>query len=428
MKDLLQSAKENFDQVETFRSREESTSIQFQSSALKKIDNNIQSALSMRAIRDKTLGFAYTRNLNSNDELIKNAENSLLGGVKVEYQFPHSPLVESLESYDAGIEDVKAEQMANECQRVSDYIKQKTDAESEIYAGKDISSIEIINSNGTDLTHQTSAYWFYFTLVYPGSASGLSYCIMDKTFKDLDQQILDKLIARYEAGKNIVQPEGGEMQVLFMPGTMYALTWRLAIGASSRSFYDKITPIADKQGIRIFDDKLTFFTDPLDEDHPGCRPFDDEGVVCHRHNIIKNGVFEKRFNDLNYAAKLNERHTGHGIRSSMTSLPEPALHSLRLMPGRESYEEMVQGMKRGVILEGMLGAHSGNLPNGDFSVGVSPGLYVENGKIIGRLKEGMVSGNIYKMLKKIDAVEDTLHATGSNWMPSILVDNVHVAI
>jgi len=65
---------------------------------------------------------------------------------------------------------------------------------------------------------------------------------------------------------------------------------------------------------------------------------------------------------------------------------------------------------------------------GDFSLGVSPGLYVENGKIIGRLKEGMVSGNIYKMLKKIDAVEDKLHATGSNWMPSILVDNVHVAI
>jgi len=428
MKDILQSAKEKFDQVEIFRSKDESTSIQFQNAALQNLDNSIQSAVSMRVIRDNTLGFAYTRNLLSNDDLIKNVENSILGGVKAEFQFPHSPLVESLESYDTEIESVNADQMADECQKVSNYIKQRTDAESEMYAGKNISSIEVINTNGTDLTHEESSYYLYFTLVYPGSASGISYCIMDKTFKSLDHGILDRMIARYEAGKNIVQPKGGEMQVLFTPMTMFALTWRLALGTSSQSYYDKITPIAEKLGIRIFDEKLTLFTDPLDEEYPGCRPFDDEGVVCHRHNIIKNGVFEKRFNDLNYAAKLNERPTGHGIRGSITSLPAPSLHNLRMQHGHTSFDEMVQGMKRGVILESMLGAHSGNLPNGDFSVGVSPGLYVENGKIIGRLKEGMVSGNIYKMLKKIDAVENTLHATGSNWMPSILVDNVHVAI
>ena len=170
MKDILQSAKEKFDQVEIFRSKEESTSIQFQSAALQNIDNNIQSAVSMRAIRDKMLGFAYTRNLHSNDELIKNAENSMLGGVKAEYQFPHSPLVESLESYKSDIESVNADLIADECKKVSDYIKQKTDAESETYAGKDISSIEVINTNGTDLTHQSSSYYMYFTLVYPGSA------------------------------------------------------------------------------------------------------------------------------------------------------------------------------------------------------------------------------------------------------------------
>jgi len=428
MKNIIQSAKDKFDQVEIFKGKEESTSIQFQNSILQNIDNNIQSAISMRAIRDNTLGFAYTRNLHSNDELIKNAENSMLGGVKAEYQFPHSPLVESLESYNSDIENLNADMMAEECARLSNYIKQKCDAESEMYAGKNINNIEVINTNGTDLTHQESFYYLYFTLVYPGSASGISYCIMNKAFKSLDHGILDKIIAKYEAGKNIVQPEGGEMQVLFTPITMYALTWRLALGTSSQSYYDKITPIAEKLGVRIFDEKLTLFTDPLDEEYPGCRPFDDEGVVCHRHNIIKNGVFEKRFNDLNYAAKLNERPTGHGIRGSITSLPAPSLHCLKIQQGHTSFDEMVQGMKRGVILESMLGAHSGNLPNGDFSVGVSPGLYVENGKIIGRLKEGMVSGNIYKMLKKIDAVEDTLHATGSNWMPSILVDNVHVAI
>ncbi len=428
MKSLLQTAQENFDQVETYKIKVETTKMQFQNSTLQNIDNDIQSAISLRAIRNNKLGFAYTRNLLSNEELIKNAENSLLGQVVAEYKFPHSPLVEALDSYDAGIVHLEADRIADECQQLCDYIKQNTDAETEIYAGKEISSIELMNSNGTDLTHQDSLYSMYFTLVYPGSASGISYYLQAKNFQKIDPIVLEKIIGRYKAGSKLIQPESGNMQVLFTPLTMYAITWRLALGTSSRSFFDKITPIAEKQGIRIFDPKLTFFTDPLDDRYPCSRPFDDEGVVCRRHVLINNGVFEKRFNDLNYAAKLKEKPTGHGFRNSMTSLPHPSLQYQHILPGHESLEEMISGMKRGIILESILGAHSGNLPNGDFSIGVSPALYVENGEIKGRLKEGMVSGNIYQILKKIDSVEKIVHATGNAMMPSVLFNEIHVDI
>jgi PmbA protein len=170
------------------------------------------------------------------------------------------------------------------------------------------------------------------------------------------------------------------------------------------------------------------FTDPLDDRYPGSRPFDDEGVVCHRHILINSGEFVKRYNDLNYAAKLKEKPTGHGYRRSMTALPSPSAAYLHLSPGHSSYEDMVQGIKRGVILCNILGAHSGNLANGDFSIGVSPALYVENGKIIGRLKEGMVSGNIYKILKNVDAIENKLYPSNSGMMPSLLLDGVRVDI
>ena len=428
MKSLLQTAQENFDQVETYKIKVEATKMQFQNSILQNIDNGIQSAISLRAIRNNKLGFAYTRNLLSNEELIKNAESSMLGQVTAEYRFPHSPLVEALDSYDAGIVNLEADRIADECQHISAYIKRNTDAEVEIYAGKEISSLELMNSNGTDLTHLESIYSIYFALVYPGSASGISYYIQAKNFQDIDLEILDKIIERYKAGNRLVQPESGTMQVLFTPLTMHAITWRLALGTSSRSFYDKITPIAEKLGIRIFDSKLTIFTDPLDDRYPGSRPFDDEGVVCRRHVLINNGVFQKRFNDLNYAAKLKEKPTGHGFRNSMTSLPHPSLQYLHMLPGHESLEEMIKGMKKGIILESILGAHSGNLANGDLSIGVSPALYVENGEIKGRLKEGMVSGNIYQMLKKVEGVEDTVHATGNAMLPSLLFSDIHVDI
>lgn len=50
-------------------------------------------------------------------------------------------------------------------------------------------------------------------------------------------------------------------------------------------------------------------------------------------------------------------------------------------------------------MAGALGAHSGNIPNGDFSIGLSPGLYVENGEIVGHVKDSMVAGNIYEVMK-----------------------------
>ena len=74
-----------------------------------------------------------------------------------------------------------------------------------------------------------------------------------------------------------------------------------------------------------------------------------------------------------------------------------------------------------------MGAHSGNIPNGDFSVGVCPAFYVENGEIIGRVKDAMVAGNVYETLKNIVAIEDTVHDCWSGRFPAILCDNVSVA-
>ena len=74
-----------------------------------------------------------------------------------------------------------------------------------------------------------------------------------------------------------------------------------------------------------------------------------------------------------------------------------------------------------------MGAHSGNILNGDYSVGVSPALYIENGEIIGRVKDTMVAGNIYNTLKNVIAIGDTLNLVGNEMVPILLCDNVSVS-
>ena len=84
-------------------------------------------------------------------------------------------------------------------------------------------------------------------------------------------------------------------------------------------------------------------------------------------------------------------------------------------------------MDRGIILEDCLGAHSGNIPHGDYSVGASPGLYVENGEILGQIKDVMVAGNVYDTLKNVVAIGDTPERVMMGRMPAILCDDVSVA-
>ena len=84
-------------------------------------------------------------------------------------------------------------------------------------------------------------------------------------------------------------------------------------------------------------------------------------------------------------------------------------------------------MDRGVVICGALGAHSGNIPNGDFSIGLSPGLYVENGEIVGRLKDAMIAGNIYEVMKRIIGMEDTTHPAYTGYYPAVLLDDINVA-
>ena len=72
-------------------------------------------------------------------------------------------------------------------------------------------------------------------------------------------------------------------------------------------------------------------------------------------------------------------------------------------------------MKEGLVVEQLMGAGQTNVLGGDFSGNVLLGYKVEGGRIAGRVKNTMVSGNIYRALKEIIA-------TGSEprWVGSFL--------
>ncbi len=434
MEKLLEMAKKVCDKSEVYSVEYTNNHVSFENAKLQNIDNKFQSGLSLRIIKDGKLGFAYTRNLINREELVQNALESLKGGVEAEYDFPLTNDLPKLNTYDSSMEKLSGRDMVNECARVCDHLKSNTDGEIEMNSLAVTDKLRIINTEGTDITGQSTTYAMFGAITYPGVGTGILRFFQDKKFDKFPDDTANDMIQLYQASSKVVEIKGGKMKVMFMPNSWITLTWRISSGTSSKSVYEKISPVADKVGKKIFDEKLTICDDPLDDKFPGARAFDDEGVKCRPLTLVENGVLKSFYYDLDYAKKMKAKSTGHGYRTSMwggdsiTMKPIPALSHLRVKTGNKSFSDLLKSMDKGIIIEGALGPHSGNIPNGDYSVGISPGLYVENGEIVGRVKDVMAAGNIYETLKNVVDIGDTLYPTWFGaWVPAIVFDNVSVA-
>jgi PmbA protein len=132
----------------------------------------------------------------------------------------------------------------------------------------------------------------------------------------------------------------------------------------------------------------------------GSYPFDDEGVSGQRLPLVTNGVVTNFLYDLQTAALAGTQSTGNGQRAG-GGFPRPDISSLILSGGDVSFQAMVEDMKEGLIVEQVMGAEQGNLLGGDFGGNVLLGYKVENGEILGRVKDTMIAGNVYQVLKEL---------------------------
>lgn len=433
MERLLKKATKHCDQAEVYSIEQSIDNISFQNMKLQDIDSQIQSGISLRIIKNGILGFAYTKNLSNRDELLNNALNSLKGNVKVTFRLPKTLKVKNLDTYNPVIEQVKNNTIVDECKKVSKYLKSNTKGQININAGRAKTEIRLINSTGTDLCARFSTYYMATALLYQGSYAAIRRLFTDKSFVQTPIDYLDQITDIYNSAIDVVSAPGGPMKVMFLPEALYVFMWRIQSGTSSRAVYEKQSPIADKIGKKICDRKITLINDPFNDTYPHARAFDDEGVPCTRFPIIENGVLKNFYYDLDYASKMKVKPTGHGFKSArwggepVSLKPNPSLEHLWIKPGKDTFEHMLACMDRGVIVVYGLGAHSGNIPNGDFSIGLSPGMYVENGKIKGRIKDAMVSGNVYDIMKHVVAIENIARPAFGGTFPAILFDKVNVA-
>ena len=163
---------------------------------------------------------------------------------------------------------------------------------------------------------------------------------------------------------------------------------------------------------------------------------DDEGVPTRQNSLINSGkLVGSLWSTRDAAQQIAEgridsaKTTGSAIRSGHQSPPISGCSNLFLTSSKKSYDMdgLLQEMNEGYIVNSIMGAHTANPTSGDFSVTTSSILRVENGEIIGSIKQAGISGNMAKALTEGVILGDNVRPQGSYSSGTMYVPNVLIS-
>jgi PmbA protein len=191
---------------------------------------------------------------------------------------------------------------------------------------------------------------------------------------------------------------------------------------NGKRILEKASPWADRLGKPVIAPSITLYQDP--EAGPYSCPFDDEGQGTEALTFIENGILRNFYSDRTTGRQLGTGSTGNGFRPGLGSYPTPGLFNFLIKPGSGSLSELISYMEYGLIVDQMLGGGGGI--SGDFSINIDLGYLVKKGRVIGRVKDTMVAGNVYTALKQLVKLGSDADWNGSCYTPSLIVEGLSI--
>jgi PmbA protein len=430
LESFIRTALKSIEKGDVVASSAESFSIDFDMDQLKSVEDMDHFAIGMRLFENGKIGNSFVNSLSDGEVLLQKAKESASLGEELDFGLP-SPW--NFQKMDLFYPQTLAFSKEEGLQMGENLLKElkAIDKQAKINVG-------ISRGRQTHYLANTSGFWGSYDSTYLGISANMILVDEDESILSVGdgdsshsidirvKEMVENIEWRYRNALKKTNISSGYYPVLFAPEALGLLLEPIEIAANAKTLYKGISVLSDKLGKEIADSRFSIVDDPFYEKGMDSYPFDDEGVMPEKKPIIENGVFKNFIFDLAMAKKLNTKSTGHGSRG-VSSLPAPQFSNLVLSQGNASLEEMIRSMDYGLLVCEFLGGGMSNVVAGDFSVNIELGYLIEKGRVKGRIKDAMISGNVYDVWKRILLMENKLHKNGSLFAPSILFDKISVA-
>jgi len=438
MDGLLNALREKVDQAEVYHLKTQAIPIEFRSGGLESVKIKQTEGMALRVLSDDRLGFATTTDMKDPSELITSAIASAAFGEKSDFSFPAGSDHSHPDVYDPVIADISEEELIKTGEEA---IARLHDAEPEadlnVTINKVIETVAISNTAGCNLeekrTHlslgieaRKTREGDIFTIFAEGDARFNEDISVDP--------LVDRLIRYFAYGKKIVPAPAKKLPVVFTPDGAITLLLPLIIGFNGKSVYMGTSPLKGRIGEELFDPRFSLADDGILPRGPRSSGFDDEGTPTVQTPLVSNGIIKGFLYDLRTAALAGTAPTGNGYKGGLFGhggfrTPQSVgIGNILVSVGDKDEDEIIDGIEEGLLVESVLGLGQGNITTGEFSNNVAVAFKIKKGKIVGRVKNTMIAGNTYNLLKEhLIALGDRAQwVHGTVRTPAIAVDQVNV--
>lgn len=284
----------------------------------------------------------------------------------------------------------------------------------------DVETTRLVNTTGLDCYYTDTTLSCYISAEWVRGDDILSVSDGETERGNLQpQKLAQQILQRLAWAKENVPPPSGRVPVLFTSKAADMLWGTVQAALNAKRVLEGASPWTERIGKLVVSPFLTLYQDP--QAGPYSCPFDDEGTPTQPMVFIQNGELQNFYCDRATASQLGTFSTGNGFRPGLGSYPTPGLFNFLIQPGSGSLPELIELLDDGLIVDQMLG---GSGISGDFSINVDLGYRVQNGQVIGRVKDTMVAGNVYTALKQLAKLGSDTDWNGSCYTPSLIVEGL----
>lgn len=423
---LIEKAMQTAQGAQAALRQSETIDVSFENDHLKSALSAQRTEISLKVFVNGKSGDSTTTDPADLDGLVQRALEAAAFGRPVFYQLPGWQPSPEVEVFDPAVVKLSKTEMVQTGQVILDKIKAyNPEIVVSTSATQRIADTVFANSN--------SAEYAYTSTLYSLGVSGQLVRGTDILWTGFGRSwrqprvnplsLAEKTINLMRMAEQVAPVKSGSLPVIFTPDGLIVLLFALLQGINGKSVFLGASPLKGKLGDKIAGEQLTILDNPLVDYAPGSSSYDSEGTPHQVTPILENGVLKNFLYDLDTAGRAGVKSTGHGFGCHPTNL---LIH-----PGDVSFDQMVKNTKEGLLVNDVIGLGQGNVLSGEFSVNVQLGYKIENGEIVGRVKDVMLAGNTYSALKQIIAISSQPEWISSEYganlcAPYIQVDGLSV--
>jgi PmbA protein len=276
----------------------------------------------------------------------------------------------------------------------------------------------IINSSGTQLESEVTAYSAYLEAVIEDSSA---YEMDQSRMLDLDLEFVGRHAAELALeGVKAGKIEKGCYDVVLSPIAVNQLFFFTLYPAfSAENIVKGRSMLTNKIGESF--GEFTLVDNALLPYGLMSTPFDDEGIEAKKTVVFEKGILKSYITDFRHARALNMKPTGNGFREEFSSYPSTSPSNIVL-----DFNEKSSNIEEDALLiHSFIGSHTSNPISGDFSLEcINSFLFKKDRKPI---KSAMIYGNIYDLLNKIEVFGKDVRQIDNTVTPSIRIGKAAIS-